>query len=79
MGSKSGVLFSIRFYQFFFSPILYGLGVRCRFFPSCSEYAIQVFEKKSFSSALLLTLKRLARCSPLSSGGDDPVEKKGNA
>ena len=46
---------------------------RCRFFPSCSNYALEAYEKFNFFYASLLTFWRILRCNPLSKGGYDPV------
>ena len=64
------VLGFIRIYQRLLSPYLPSL---CRYTPTCSEYAIQSFEKHGFLIAIWLTIKRLARCNPFGSSGLDPV------
>jgi hypothetical protein len=64
------IRFLIIGYQKIISPALPGV---CRFYPSCSEYALDAV---STHGALLGTLKaayRLLRCHPLNSGGFDPV------
>ncbi len=48
----------------------------CRFHPTCSAYAVEALEKRSFMDALAMIAKRLFRCHPWSSGGSDPVEPK---
>lgn len=48
------------------------LGGRCRFYPTCSEYAKIVFTRFNFFYALYLTCHRLLRCQPLCKGGEDP-------
>jgi putative membrane protein insertion efficiency factor len=63
----------IRFYQKFISPLL---GPRCRFYPTCSEYAKIAFEKHNAAFACFLTAKRLLRCQPWCQGGYDPVPEK---
>ncbi|ORU91160.1 MAG: membrane protein insertion efficiency factor YidD [Cycloclasticus sp. symbiont of Poecilosclerida sp. N] len=63
-------IFIIGLYRRFISPIMMS---RCRFYPTCSEYAIQAFEEYSFSRAFYLTTKRLFRCQPLCKGGVDPL------
>ena len=64
------VLGFIRIYQRLLSPYLPSL---CRYTPTCSEYAIQSFEKHGFLIGIWLTIKRLARCNPFGSSGLDPV------
>lgn len=58
----------IRLYQLILSPYL---GNNCRFTPSCSNYAILVFQKYNFFKAFYLTLYRILRCNPFSNGGQD--------
>jgi len=60
----------IKLYQYVLSPFI---GPRCRFYPSCSEYALDSFSKHGILSAAWLTFRRLMRCHPWSSGGYDPV------
>ena len=63
----------IRVYQYFISPII---PAKCRYYPSCSEYAIIEFEKENFFVAFLKTLKRILTCNQLFEGGIDyPVVK----
>lgn len=60
----------IRLYQKFISPFL---PRSCRFYPTCSHYAIEALEKKGFFKGILLSTWRIIRCNPLSKGGYDPV------
>ncbi len=60
----------IRFYQVFISPLL---GDNCRFYPSCSSYAIKSISRFGFSRGLILSLLRIIKCGPWNSGGFDPV------
>ncbi len=46
---------------------------RCRYIPSCSEYAKGCYKKFNFFKATFLTIYRIVRCNPLSKGGFDPV------
>ena len=62
----------IRIYQLFISPYL---GASCRFQPTCSHYVIESLQKKSFSDACLLIIKRILRCHPFNEGGFDPLKK----
>jgi putative membrane protein insertion efficiency factor len=63
----------IKLYRFFLSPYF---GSQCRFYPTCSAYALEAFQKKGFLRGALATLWRLLRCHPFASGGFDPVDKK---
>jgi putative membrane protein insertion efficiency factor len=45
----------------------------CRFVPTCSQYAIEAYEKYGVVKGSYLTVKRILRCNPLSKGGYDPV------
>lgn len=45
----------------------------CIFYPTCSEYAIQAYEKYGFIKGTGLTIWRILRCNPFSEGGYDPV------
>lgn len=66
---KSSILL-IRGYRFLIGPLL---GNHCRFYPSCSQYAIEALETHGFLAGTWLTLKRLSRCHPWHAGGVDPV------
>ena len=46
---------------------------KCRFFPSCSQYAKECYKKFNFFKASFLATKRLLKCNPLFKGGYDPV------
>jgi len=63
----------IRLYQVSVSPLL---GRRCRFYPSCSEYAIEALRRKGLLVGSAKALWRLMRCHPFNPGGYDPVEKE---
>ena len=60
----------IRIYQRTVSPLL---GPRCRFYPSCSQYAVEALEAHGMLRGLWLALRRIVRCHPLHHGGFDPV------
>ncbi|RMH28579.1 MAG: membrane protein insertion efficiency factor YidD [Planctomycetota bacterium] len=60
---------AIRLYQITLSPFV---GGHCRFRPTCSAYALEVFRTQPVHRALWLTLRRLSRCRPLGGGGFDP-------
>lgn len=65
------LLGAIRFYQRRISP---GLPPRCRFIPTCSQYAVQAIEKYGAARGSWLALKRVLRCHPFYKGDMyDPV------
>jgi putative membrane protein insertion efficiency factor len=71
----SGVLRSLaclpfRLWKLMFSPLL---GERCRFYPSCSEYAEQAVMEHGVLYGFLLAAARVLRCQPFAQGGFDPV------
>lgn len=47
----------------------------CRFYPTCSNYALEAFYKFRFFKAFFLTFFRILKCNPFSKGGYDPVPK----
>jgi putative membrane protein insertion efficiency factor len=49
---------------------------RCKYYPTCSAYAIQVLKKEGVLKGLFLSVWRLLRCNPFSKGGYDPVGGK---
>lgn len=49
------------------------LGNRCRFYPSCSDYAVEALKKHGALKGLYLIIMRLLRCHPYSKGGFDFV------
>jgi len=62
-----------KLYYWFISPLL---GNRCRFAPSCSEYAHQALAKHGAVKGLILTIKRIGRCHPWGGSGLDPVPEQ---
>jgi putative membrane protein insertion efficiency factor len=60
----------IRAYQLLVSPLL---GPRCRFYPSCSQYALEAIAAHGTVRGGALALRRLLRCHPWHPGGYDPV------
>ena len=60
----------IKFYQYFISPLT---GQNCRYFPTCSVYAIEAIEKHGSLKGTALAVKRVLRYHPFHAGGFDPV------
>lgn len=67
------VVAPIRLYRRLFSP---ALGQRCRYYPSCSSYAVQAVENYGILRGLVLAVWRVLRCNPLSRGGVDLVHEQ---
>lgn len=63
----------IKGYQRFLSPIL---GSNCRFYPTCSCYAIEAIDRFGVIRGGFLASKRIIKCHPLNDGGEDPVPPK---
>jgi uncharacterized protein len=61
----------IRFYQRFISP---ALPARCKYYPSCSSYALSALRSHGPLRGFILAAWRVLRCNPFSHGGYDPVE-----
>ncbi|WP_223829715.1 membrane protein insertion efficiency factor YidD [Paenibacillus arenilitoris] len=60
----------IRFYRKVISPLK---PPSCRFYPTCSQYALEAIEKHGAAKGSWLAAKRIARCHPFHPGGYDPV------
>jgi hypothetical protein len=67
---RKSLIICIIIYKHLLSPLF---PPQCRFYPTCSEYAIQALEKYGIFKGLFLSFKRILRCHPLSAGGFDPV------
>lgn len=68
--SREVVVAPVRAYQRVISPLL---GPRCRYAPTCSDYAVQAIREYGILRGLVLAAWRLLRCNPFSNGGLDPV------
>jgi putative membrane protein insertion efficiency factor len=73
---KTLLLLLVRGYQLGISPFL---GQNCRFYPSCSEYAMEALQEHGALKGGFLAGKRLCKCHPWHPGGFDPVPKKTGA
>ena len=60
----------LRAYRAVISPLY---GEVCRYYPSCSAYALQAVEVHGAARGSMLAARRLARCHPWAAGGVDPV------
>lgn len=65
----------IRGYQYLLSPFL---GAHCRYYPSCSSYAVTAIQDHGVFKGLSLALRRVGRCHPWHEGGYDPVPENTN-
>lgn len=63
-------IFCIRLYQWSISPLI---PPHCRYYPSCSEYAVVALQRHGIRTGIFLSIRRILRCHPFRSGGVDPV------
>ena len=68
------VVMCIKFYKKNISIFFEKNGVKCKFYPTCSEYSLQAFEKYGFLKGIFLSLKRIIKCNPFNKGGYDPLK-----
>lgn len=68
---KRLVLSLLRFYQKYLSPLKGAPS--CRFWPTCSQYAVEAVTKHGAAKGLWLAFKRVLKCHPFHPGGHDPV------
>lgn len=68
---KKLAVFLIRFYQKYLSPLKHYSC--CKYYPTCSQYALEAIEKYGILKGGALAFWRLLRCNPFSKGGIDPV------
>ena len=66
----------LRAYQLTISPLM---GPRCRFYPSCSNYALEALRVHGAAKGSALAARRVCRCHPWNEGGFDPVPAKDGA
>ncbi|MDD3519718.1 MAG: membrane protein insertion efficiency factor YidD [Actinomycetota bacterium] len=67
---KKVLIFIINLYKKYISPIF---PPSCRFYPTCSVYAIQAIEKYGAIKGSIKAIYRILRCNPFNKGGYDPV------
>lgn len=71
---KHVCIFLIGLYRKYVSPIK--RKATCRFYPSCSCYALEAYQKHGFFGGSYLTIRRIVRCNPFCKGGIDKVPEK---
>ena len=71
---KKILLKIIEFYQKNISLWLESKNIRCKYYPTCSEYTKQAIEKYGALKGFWLGLKGILRCNPFSKGGYDPLK-----
>ena len=64
----------INFYQKHISLWLDSKNIKCKFYPTCSNYTKQAIEKYGVIKGVFLGIKRILRCNPFSKGGYDPLK-----
>lgn len=64
----------INFYQKHISAWLDSKNIKCKFYPTCSEYTKQAIQKYGPVKGSVLGIKRIIRCNPFSKGGYDPLK-----
>lgn len=70
---KRPLIWLIKFYRKNISP---NTPPSCKFTPTCSQYGLEAIERFGAIKGGFMTLWRILRCNPFSSGGYDPVPKK---
>jgi uncharacterized protein len=76
MAMKIVLIGLIRGYKMGISPYLPNA---CRFYPTCSQYAIEAIERFGVTRGGGMAIKRILRCQPLNPGGYDPVPPQDNS
>ncbi|WP_053467145.1 membrane protein insertion efficiency factor YidD [Clostridium sp. L74] len=68
---KNLLICIIKMYRKYISPLK---RPSCRFYPTCSQYAIEAIEKYGALQGTLISIKRILRCHPFNKGGYDPLK-----
>jgi putative membrane protein insertion efficiency factor len=69
-GVRTALVLAVRGYQVAISPLL---PPSCRYYPTCSHYAVEALERYGPWRGSWLALRRILRCHPFRPGGFDPV------
>ncbi|MGB2833688.1 MAG: membrane protein insertion efficiency factor YidD [Methylotenera sp.] len=64
------LMWLIKVYQVMLSPFF---GQQCRFYPTCSQYALEAISKHGAIVGSYYAIRRLLRCHPWHEGGHDPI------
>lgn len=65
------LIYLVKFYRKYISPLK---RPSCRFYPTCSEYALQALTKYGALKGSFLAIKRILKCHPFHEGGNDPLK-----
>ncbi|WP_186431125.1 membrane protein insertion efficiency factor YidD [Clostridium sp. BSD9I1] len=68
---RSIIILVIKSYRKYISPLK---NPCCRFYPTCSQYALDAINKYGVLKGSFMSIKRILRCNPFNPGGYDPVE-----
>ena len=71
---KKLLIWLIDMYQKHISIWLESKNIKCKYYPTCSEYTKQAIEKYGSVKGLYIGFKRILRCNPFSKGGYDPLK-----
>lgn len=69
---NSLAIYIIKFYRKYISG-LFGSN-KCKYYPTCSQYALEAFSRYGFFKATIKSIWRILRCNPFSKGGYDPLD-----
>lgn len=71
---KKVLIYIIKIYKKTLSPFFEFFGIKCKYYPTCSEYTKQAIEKYGALKGSFLGIKRILKCNPFSKGGYDPLK-----
>ena len=72
-GATRALVAALRCYQGWLSPVFGAMGARCRFEPSCSQYAVDAVQAHGPLRGIGMAIWRVLRCNPFNRGGYDPA------
>ena len=71
---KKVLIYIIKIYKKTLSTFFEFFGIKCKYYPTCSEYTKQAIEKYGALKGIFLGLIRIIKCNPFSKGGYDPLK-----